>query len=1238
MKKNYIKLLLMLLIFTLCIGFMPIQAQAASSKAAVKISLNKSRYVLKKGEKLKLKAAISPAKSKSKTKLKWKSSNAKVASVTQKGVVTAKAKKGTAKITVSSGGKKASCKITVGVPVKKITASDITIALGKSVKLNASVSPKKASIKKLVYESSQPEIVSVDASGNITAQKAGTAKITITAADRGKVKKRVQVTVIGKTPDPDRNPEIKINVFSDETSNIVTEENITVTGSAAAYSAAIETVSYSLKYAMDSEASVSGTAKGVANWSIENLPLQIGTNILTVTAKDTKNCMASKEIIFNRLSTEIELSERVVIFDEEENAEVSDSILDYWTDDMGTEDTSDDLVILLFHENAELVQSMKEGRMKTGDVVMLQPCEELYLGFSGIVVSHADPQDTVRYPADEFEVISFQAADMTDIFNSDVSLSYEIADVENPLAFAYFPADVEIASLDDFGRKQSVLYASEGIEEKPEEAEEELEGQKISEAGFQKNAVSYMMEEGLKLNGGVSGSAGLNLGLTFQDTVFYDKDGKAATTNDQFVIGGEMAFENFKVDAGVEWHTDFWKGELLPQQIIGKFTYNHKVDLHAEWEGQMDFGDLAKEANTALTHNYENKTQFLGINFSGIDMSNSIILGMFGLKISPAGVNPTIGFKNTQDSSLKNKLSAIVVVIPVIDVTGKITAKVGFTYKYSAYHENGINMQKKDFVGAYGSLEENKGQYSVDLPLNRSLEIYDVCARSSSHKDADPGWSASLSGEGEASQEVGVGVDLGLMISGIIPASVKARIYEKSDLKASGEVKLGNGLKELENADVDEWNKVSVKAEGAINAHVEAGAKIGAYFKLKAEKGGHEIKLESPDKYQDIKYLLCELTIASVSGTVVKESADMGGRSYEPLEGVKVRLQENKPGGEGGGGGGMGGRSKETPIEVYSDAEGKFVFPNIKDGDYKLIFSKDGYVSYTKEFTVKGENQEFNVKLEPEGFHNTLLKLIDEQGIFKANQSGTMTKREDAWFHPEGIISAKIMDFDSDGKNEMLVCDTKPYSGDPDCRQIYLNMYEIVDGKVILADSVPYSAYQSSYDTYLCSSEDTELFCGFNAVNIDGTWCLVCEEDGEWRVFGDEMAQNYWILTYQNQKFRYEASLTGVPGVFFGFIGYEFSDGRLNASKLYYGDEYGEEEGMVPLYDEFAVALTEFFKKYKISLKNDVDLIRDVELGSILSEQNEKVNLFQFTNKLVEEEEEEGYRFTAVLKRDEMDF
>ena len=274
------------------------------------------------------------------------------------------------------------------------------------------------------------------------------------------------------------------------------------------------------------------------------------------------------------------------------------------------------------------------------------------------------------------------------------------------------------------------------------------------------------------------------------------------------------------------------------------------MDFHADWawnpansdtdnkeDRYLDLSNFVEDVNKKLKHDLENNIQTLGMTISGLDMSDSIILGMFGLQISTAGVNVTIGVKNTQYASSFNPLSAIVVIVPVLDVTGKITAKVGFTYRYSDYLENGINVQKKDFVGAYSSLDQNKGQE-------------------------------------------------------------------------------------------------------------------------------------------------------------------------------------------------MGSRSNDPPIEVYSDAEGKFVFPNVKDGEYELVFSKEGYGSYKKKFTMKGENQEFRVKLELEGFRNTLMKLIEEQGIFKENQRGTMQKWDDAWFDPCGILCAKIMDFDLDGKEEMLVCDTKPYFGD----------------------------------------------------------------------------------------------------------------------------------------------------------------------------------------------------------------
>lgn len=77
------------------------------------VKLNKTSATLKRGKTLQLKATINPTNTTSSKTLTWKTSNKNVATVTSKGVVTAK-KPGTATITVTtSNGKKATCKINV---------------------------------------------------------------------------------------------------------------------------------------------------------------------------------------------------------------------------------------------------------------------------------------------------------------------------------------------------------------------------------------------------------------------------------------------------------------------------------------------------------------------------------------------------------------------------------------------------------------------------------------------------------------------------------------------------------------------------------------------------------------------------------------------------------------------------------------------------------------------------------------------------------------------------------------------------------------------------------------------------------------------------------------------------------------------------------------------------------------------------------------------------------------------
>lgn len=79
-----------------------------------KVKINKTKATLNKGKKVTLK--VSGIKS----KVKWSSSKKSIATVTKKGVVTAK-KSGTSTITAKVGKKKFTCKVTVKKPITKTT-------------------------------------------------------------------------------------------------------------------------------------------------------------------------------------------------------------------------------------------------------------------------------------------------------------------------------------------------------------------------------------------------------------------------------------------------------------------------------------------------------------------------------------------------------------------------------------------------------------------------------------------------------------------------------------------------------------------------------------------------------------------------------------------------------------------------------------------------------------------------------------------------------------------------------------------------------------------------------------------------------------------------------------------------------------------------------------------------------------------------------------------------------------
>ena len=165
------------------------------------VTLSETEKTLDAGDSFQLTATILPADAGNKS-VSWSSSADNVAEVDENGTVTAKAA-GTAVITVltADGYKEATCTVTVKAPVVPVTGISLnkdalTLDVGGTETLKASLSPETATNKGVKWTSSDESIVKVSDKGVVTAVKAGTASITVTSED-GSFSATCAVTVNG---------------------------------------------------------------------------------------------------------------------------------------------------------------------------------------------------------------------------------------------------------------------------------------------------------------------------------------------------------------------------------------------------------------------------------------------------------------------------------------------------------------------------------------------------------------------------------------------------------------------------------------------------------------------------------------------------------------------------------------------------------------------------------------------------------------------------------------------------------------------------------------------------------------------------------------------------------------------------------------------------------------------------------------------------------------------------------
>ena len=196
-------LVLVMVMGSMGTGVMAAPAAKAGKKATVKtVAITKpdtKMLVMKKGQSFTLKTKVTTSGKNVSKAVSYKSSNKKVVTVTKKGKLKA-LKNGKATITVTSKTdkkKKATIKVVVKTPVTKVKLDqkEISLTEGETAVVTATVSPKKATIKKVSYKSSNKAVAKVNSKGKITAVAEGSAVITATSKDGNAKTATCKITV-----------------------------------------------------------------------------------------------------------------------------------------------------------------------------------------------------------------------------------------------------------------------------------------------------------------------------------------------------------------------------------------------------------------------------------------------------------------------------------------------------------------------------------------------------------------------------------------------------------------------------------------------------------------------------------------------------------------------------------------------------------------------------------------------------------------------------------------------------------------------------------------------------------------------------------------------------------------------------------------------------------------------------------------------------------------------------------
>lgn len=678
------------------------------------------------------------------------------------------------------------------------------------------------------------------------------------------------------------------------------------------------------KYHSYDGVSKDGQITGTKQWSVE-IPLEIGTNTVTITAYDNNNRSVTKEIYINRTNTEVTYSDTVKVADEEDYHRLEEDFVACWVDDNQTADERDDSIVILAKENALLLSQIEDGLLEQGDVYMIPQNDVFVTGFTAVYENHRGHSGSEDYPLSEYpdsayEEIVFSYPEFADLFDGDISLDFsQGVDRDDPIAFAMMADGTPIVLQE--GTQPVHQYSSSAASTRDSYPKPGWQPQELA-----KNALPTAVYKIDQYNR-------LNLTLNWDDTVIYDHDGvknEGALDYGQVKLSGDVGIKNLQYTGGLEWHPNFipWELDLLPQQLISKLNYGFGGSLTVKGDASVSTTELIK----ALNSGFENKAEFWGMSVSGVSsLKNKWVLGVVGLNLNPPSV--TYGTTIKGQAALSTLCPSLILVV-FIDVDGNVTVEGALSFGYETKVEKGFNIQKNGYTGSYGSQNQNRSDKHYNIGFDRTLDIYDK---------NDGNFTLTFGGKVEATLDLGVGVGGGLMIGGVCPAMMDGEIFYRASGLVEGELQF---LPEFE-------------ANGYASLYHGIGAQADLSAKLFVETGIGDAGFDVNKHFEHMFWEETKST-ACLEGTVYISDDDGDNSNNAVISGASVKITNSDT-----------GRTWTTT----TDNSGKYRFTSIPDGQYKLEVEKQGFDPYVNKKVIFSKKLKHDVFLNQQAVEDGICSL-----------------------------------------------------------------------------------------------------------------------------------------------------------------------------------------------------------------------------------------------------------------------